>query len=349
MAHWLAGSHSAPAGNNTSANVDTIDLTLSSSPEPELRPRTTATPQRQQIPVHVKAEPRPIPQSNSFTKASNQQQHTDHVKTEPTGRGHQHAGILKPQKQHAQSVKRAAPSQSGAIHPTHLAMIIDTSSPHALREVLLHLCHRSLALSGAVARGLAPHSTYARSLVRQHCQPSPASTNSTVDEDRDEGLGAYFRMNQKPAVHTPPQKPRSQLVSYTNHHVSTPHYKIKEEQSRHMNDLEVDLDMELNLPVPSSARHTKTMHRTTTPNASSSMTRQTLQASLQQSARSDNAANSLFQEMHCFHCHEPFEDEYDTCFWHPEAKTNDVGARICTECEAPMDDLGCRVGTHVRG
>jgi hypothetical protein len=51
------------------------------------------------------------------------------------------------------------------INPYHMEQIVNTTDSDALRGVLLNLCKISPALSEAIARGLAPHSTYAQALV----------------------------------------------------------------------------------------------------------------------------------------------------------------------------------------
>ncbi|KAF2275766.1 uncharacterized protein EI97DRAFT_71771 [Westerdykella ornata] len=53
------------------------------------------------------------------------------------------------------------------IHPVHLERLIDTTDRDAIKSVLLQLCALSPAFSGALARGLAPHSRFAQGLETQ--------------------------------------------------------------------------------------------------------------------------------------------------------------------------------------
>jgi hypothetical protein len=140
--------------------IDEIDLTLSPSPEPEPRPRprhpAQQTPRARFPPSGTHAGKKPF-------------------KSEPgePSRNRLTAGAMSNRKPQAQ---RANPAQP-RINSAHLASIINTSDSQALRSVMIELCKCSPALSGAVVRGLAPHSSFAQSLIRQHAERTiPTST-----------------------------------------------------------------------------------------------------------------------------------------------------------------------------
>lgn len=203
--------------SSRNAHVEAIDLTLS-SPEPEARPQHhTNRPLQQQQPAGVsRQEPR-----TSYKRAHNGDEHSQ--RQTPTGDGNV------PQQQ-----------QPRRINPQHLKQIIDTSSHRALRHVVLQLCKTSPALSGALARGLAPHSPYAQQLIRgqqarslsqSHHSRSQSYRSQAQDlhqshrqshhqiktEPRPNGQDAYDRMKKRlgpssstqspaarPNIHRPP-------------------------------------------------------------------------------------------------------------------------------------------------
>ncbi|PVI04542.1 hypothetical protein DM02DRAFT_611381 [Periconia macrospinosa] len=112
-------------------DVETIDLT--GSPEPPA-PSQTRRPQQPQAPI-----------SNFF----NRQGPSSGARNVLAGKIQKHA-------------------PNAPISPDHLRRIITTSPPHAVNAVLLELCKLSPALSGAVVRGLSPHSKYAQDITRRY-------------------------------------------------------------------------------------------------------------------------------------------------------------------------------------
>lgn len=138
--------------------VEEIDLTLSPSPEPQPRSRLS-------------------PRSNLvFAQPGPKYRRTSPIKME-----------RRPSGVNMESGRRQSSTQIQTTHQPHikpqdLAGIINTCDTNALRTVLLNLCKISPALSGAVARGLAPHSSYARNLIRQHNRPQ--FTRSHVKTER---------------------------------------------------------------------------------------------------------------------------------------------------------------------
>jgi hypothetical protein len=166
MASFFKGS--GRAAPQSDARVEAIDLTLS-SPEPERRSRVLLHQQR--LPTYFQGDPshdRKVAQVKSEGKR---------VKMPPS----------------------RSDSRARSIDPQHLAQIIGTSSSQAVRDVLTDLCKLSPALRGAVARGLARHSTYAQGLIRHH-QPTsrvPVIKTHTVRREREDSGDARMRMKQR--------------------------------------------------------------------------------------------------------------------------------------------------------
>lgn len=169
------------------AQVDAIDLTLS-SPEPELGPQhqTTRHLPQQQPPKTVKQEP----------GGSYKNMHNDDTQRQGSARS---SNVLQ--------------QQPRRVNPQHVKQIIDTSSPRALRHIVLQLCKSSPALSGAIARGLAPHSAYAQQLIRGQQARSQAHTQHAIKADpRPAGQDAYDRVRRQPgtssSTHSSTARPR---------------------------------------------------------------------------------------------------------------------------------------------
>jgi hypothetical protein len=169
----------APAWNshNSSNGYQTIDLTLS-SPEPEQEPQ----PRPQQWP-----QPRP-----------QQRLMQPYLKPERRPYGIANVGI------EARHPMASARVPARAINPEHIKQIIDTADPRALRKVLLELCQMSPAFSGALVRGLAPHSASAQGMISQHRMRSQQPRVKIQDEeDSDDLYEAAKRKLAKSAIPTP--------------------------------------------------------------------------------------------------------------------------------------------------
>ncbi|KAF2623774.1 hypothetical protein BU25DRAFT_414237 [Macroventuria anomochaeta] len=166
------GPQQGQSGRNT--QVDAIDLTLS-SPEPEARPQ------------------------HQVSRYPQQQQPAGAFKQEP-GSSHRsaHSGNDHAQRQGSTRSGNVPQQQPRRINPQHVKQIIDTSSHRALRHIVLQLCKTSPALSGAIARGLAPHSAYAQQLIRGQQAKSQAQTQHTIKtEPRSNEQDAYERMKKR--------------------------------------------------------------------------------------------------------------------------------------------------------
>ncbi|KAI1514689.1 hypothetical protein L13192_03958 [Pyrenophora tritici-repentis] len=136
---------------------ETIDLTLSSpEPEPQARPQPRAPTRLTQ--TYISRDPR--------------QYSISRVKYEPgQASGPAHVPV--------------APQRSRPINPDHLKAIISTTDKDDLQNVLLDLCKISPAFSGALVRGLTPHSAFARKMTKQHRVSTQVSGNYRVDNDSD--------------------------------------------------------------------------------------------------------------------------------------------------------------------
>jgi hypothetical protein len=241
------------------------------------------------------------------------------------------------------------------IDPQHLARIIDTSSSQAVKDVLTDLCKLSPALSGAVARGLARHSTFAQGLIRHH-QPTPrapASRSHVVK--KEEGQDAHERMRKrlaarKPAsgssqsrIHSPSTFSGANGVRPTGSQ-SVP--RVKLEQRLDVPDSDSDLDHYIPSDFPISTQKA-TPNKLPLRDATRPSTVNRTPSSFSLSERS---ARGRTEARTCTQCHEVVEgeDENGLCFYHkgPELKVN--GKLICGECKKPWEtSTGCAFGTHV--
>lgn len=139
-----------PSNGKAATNkVETVDLTFSSSPEPEPQPQPK--------------QPHPQRQHDRY---SGQQQVSSYLQKPPGRTPIRSIGASSSTPRHhiAANVSDPLPSVSA----DHLRHIINTSSPQKVTDLLLDLCKSSPALSGAVARGLAPHSSWAQNTIRDY-------------------------------------------------------------------------------------------------------------------------------------------------------------------------------------
>jgi hypothetical protein len=309
-------------------HVDTIDLTLS-SPEPEQRPRMP--PQQQRLPSYFKHEPR-----SNFGGSTR-------VKDE---RGPQGSRL------------RGSQSHARPVNPQHLAQIIDTSNPRAVKSVLLELCRVSPALSGAVARGLAPHSTFAQRIIRQDQQTLRASTSRPVKQEKSYEDDVYERAKRRLAAQTSMTKSsqnRGQSQStFQGAHGARPTGsqsvpRIKRERHFDMADSDSDLDQYIPHEFPLSAQRAKT-DRLPLPYTSNSNTvnRTTKPFSLaERLAHVHEGSGTRTATKTCRQCHNLVEDEVGLCSYHPGGpEVTAAGAVICAACNEPWVDEGCMVGMH---
>jgi hypothetical protein len=315
-------------------DVDTIDLTTS-SPEPEQRAR--APPQQQRLPAYFKQEARA-----DFGGSSR-------IKTE------QRAPEMK---------SRGSRQRARQIHPQHMARLIDTSNPQALRAVLLTLCKTSPALSGAVARGLAPYSTFAQGLIKQHHQQNQQGSTSRAVKPEENAQDTYTRMKQR--LTAPRSTSASSLnrvqspanISSTIGAAHNPRYagsqsvpRIKREPPPDMGDTDSDNDSFIPGAFPHSSQQAtpNRLPLRSTPGPSTAFRSPRLNSFHERLARAQGTPSVKIkaERQSCTLCHKPIEDETDTCFYHPDSEVNAEGDLRCTDCKEPLWEMGCMLGMHV--
>ncbi|KAH8729076.1 hypothetical protein GQ44DRAFT_608228 [Phaeosphaeriaceae sp. PMI808] len=303
------------------AGVDTIDLTAS-SPEPEERPQT----------AQLQAMP-------NFKKESrNDLSHVKRVKVESNTPGMRARGI---------------PSHARPIHPDHLAEIINTSNPYAIKSVLLDLCKLSPALSGAVARGLAPHSTFAQGLVRQHRQQVPARSIVKTEMNSDQAYERTKRRLLAERIAREGKRVQSPNTFGGAHRArlagsqSVP--RLKRERQPDLTDSDSDLSQYIPSSFPIQSRNVRPDHSPLRGVSGPSATNRTPRPfSLTERLRNVKQEHPPeIETKTCIQCSQTVENEHETCFYHPGSGLNNAGVLTCTECEEPLVELGCAIGMHV--
>jgi hypothetical protein len=248
------------------------------------------------------------------------------------------------------------------INPQHLTQIIDTAPESALKSVLKELCKLSPALSGAVARGLATQSLFARDLIRQQeltkeQQQRPRAAVST-SADQQEGQDTCERMKQRLAAKHMESKSKK-----SSNHISTASSnarvmpsgsqsipKIKREHPAITTESDSDLDQYIPEEFSSklqAARPTPLPDR-----KSPKFNTATVSKSLSQLKRPVFTKRSVSDEMEssiCTQCQMLLdEDEEDgVCEYHAGKKLRVDGIATCGDCCKPWYTTGCASGTHV--
>jgi hypothetical protein len=314
--------------------MEAIDLTLS-SPEPAHQPRVTLNQQR--LPT-VKSEVRS--RFTNGTRAQLDGTTSGNLSSNP----HLH---------------------TRQINPQHIAQIIDTSSTDAVKSVLKELCKLSPALSGAVARGLATHSTFARDLVKQHeltrkqQQRSRTSIGTSDKYGRKSEQDARERMKQRLAAKHMAggastscvnSSSTSSKVRPVNSSGSQSIQRMKRENPPVITESDSDLDQYIPREFssgPQTAKRTKSPHRHS-PKLNSAIPSR----SLSHSQRPVHIKRSVSDEMEsktCTKCEMLLdEDEEDgLCFYHAGEKLIVDGIPTCGQCQKPWSATSCAIGTHI--
>jgi hypothetical protein len=316
-------SRGRPAG----VAVEEIDLTLSDSPEapsPPLRPRSTPrspikfVPKRPTLPARVKLETAAAP-GPSRTQA-----------------------------------KQPAPK----ISLSHVAGIVNTTDEHILRQVVLNLCKTSPALSGALVRGLSPHSSFAQNLIRRHTrgnsqrpQRPQVKVERQVKAERETSLSGrsdspinimsspdFTHFIKKDRNASPMQSDGSSSTAFSNPHPTA--FQRTPVRDRGPSSLS-------NPPVRPPEQPVRNVP--TTPSASSSQ-----RDLLNNPHRPSVAQTERKPEFKiCRNCgHQFLEGVRDTCFYHPGRKQTktDITGRRTTQyscCDGQEWEAPCEMGTHV--
>lgn len=318
-----------------SAEVHAIDLTLS-SPEPEQRIRPP--PQQQRLPTYFKSEGR---SGSSNVRGIKSEQGSS--ATAPRG-------------------------QAQAVNPQHLARIVRSTDHQVVEAVLLELCSQSPALSGAVARALAPHSTFAQTLIRKHQPNARESISSSSRTSRPpvsgelyNGQDARERMRRRLAARSAALgSSRNQIRSTSTiagaqsaHSAGSQAVpRIKHERQQDVEESDSDLDQYIPRDFPVGSQQASSSTRLPLRDVCSSHT----------TSRTPNSSSSSYTFAHgqgpqiqeskakpCIHCHEEIEEEDidGLCFYHVGPFRLFNGKSLCGQCNKSKEQPGCGFGTHV--
>lgn len=299
-------------------DVETVDLT-SSSPEPEPKPE----PQRQ---------PSSIP-----NRHAGQQRFPTYLKNEKNLSHIRANGIPSPGSSRSRvpaNISHPLPSVSA----DHLRQIINTTPPQKVADVLLELCKSSPALSGAVARGLAPHSAWAKNTIRDYqirtgvpqvkSEPGKASSSSSSS--------AFTRPSPVKRDYQSPRPPQPKTP--VKYEIDT----LDPETDDSLSDLEALLEQPSRssglsgsaVAGPSSSSHGAATSQTPT------------QPSLSVRIKPE-PANTV---PYCMQCEKTIQ-EGTPCRYHLGTLTNvtkgNPKIRIWSCCNKPPDGIGCCAGDHI--
>ncbi|KAH6612049.1 hypothetical protein C7974DRAFT_90487 [Boeremia exigua] len=324
------------------ADMEAIDLTLS-SPEPESR-------RQSRVNVYMQQQP---------------QQSARPLKEEPRSSHRGMHSSNEPGQRQGSSRSRNIPQQPPRrINPQHVKQIIDTSSHRALRSVVLQLCKTSPALSGALVRGLAPHSPWAQALVRGRQAKSHTQTQSTVKTEpriieprvhqptnrqngpssSSHGSASQLRSNRPPdttenrdALRLPRSTQKPPPVKHE--HRSSP---TDSDDSTNIVDFPaIERDARRQELSHHTTAHSSSIHR---PAASST----TARSANRPHSTQEHAAN-LKQKL-CLQCGELFkEHDIDYCYFHSghEAPSRLDQIPQFTCCNRFVGEPGCKTGRHI--
>ncbi|KAH3952034.1 hypothetical protein HBI24_190110 [Parastagonospora nodorum] len=314
-----------------SAEVDAIDLTLS-SPEPEQRMRLPS--QQQRLPIYFKNE------------------------------GRSSSGDSRRIKSERGSSSTVPRGQARVIDPQHLSRIVRSTDHRVIQAVLLELCSQSSALSGAVARALAPHSTFARTLIRRHQPNVQESTRSSarppVRDELNDGQDARERMRRRLAARNAAlESSRNQIRSTSTitgaqsarsaGSQSAP--RIKNERQPDIEESDSDLDQYIPRDFPVRSQQASSSTRLPLRDVSSSHTARTLVpfSSSQTYMHGQGTRKQEPRAKPCINCHEEIEEEDidGLCFYHVGPFRLFNGKSLCGQCNKGKEQPGCGFGQHV--
>jgi hypothetical protein len=325
----LATSHSMAFQRPTNArppanDVETVDLTLSSSPEPDRQPKQPQSqsqsqrqhnryPDQPRLPSHLKKEHGKTPiRSNGASSSSSRSQI---------------------------AAAAAAPHPLPSVSADHIRQIINSSPPQKIAQLLLDLCKSSPALSGAVARGLAPHSSWAQHTIN--------------DYQRRTGLPRVKSGLGKPSSSAATLlKPSPDNRSYGS--PRTPHPKVpvkseldtlEPESDDSLSDLDTLLEEHSrsntakSVAGPSSINRTATYYTPTSSHASRSGGRSALSVRVKPEPK-DTAQS-------CMQCNKTIQPGTSCLFHVGRTKLGPNKIALWTCCSRPVDTAGCCAGEHM--
>ncbi|KAH7382621.1 hypothetical protein DE146DRAFT_681628 [Phaeosphaeria sp. MPI-PUGE-AT-0046c] len=332
----------------SNAHVEAVDLTCS-SPEPEQRSRSAL---QQQLPNHSKVHPR--------SESANRRIRKHAVRT---------SGFSQRE------------SSSDYVDPQHLARIIDTSSSTAIKSVLLELCKLSPALSGALARGLAVHSTFAEDLIKRHqhtqrvvhntsllmqdpsTSRSPSNNvraphtpfNKPVKSEKSPDQAAYEQMKQhlapRLAAHVPAKTRAQPSSSASRFHNSQSTDSIKQSSLVDNGDSDSDMDNYIPREFPLIGEQPVPIHSSRNHTARWTGAGSTLGTSYtpQVVAPSQKGVSEEHAQGTCIKCLEVLEngEEDGLCFHHKGPKICVDDTSTCGACMKSWSGPACDMGAHV--
>lgn len=328
-------------------HVEAIDLTFS-SPEPEARPHAQANRILQQ---HQPSDVVKQQIGSSYRSARSDSQRPGATRSGNVPQQH-----------------------SRRVNPQHVKQIIDTSSSRALRSVVLQLCKSSPALSGAIARGLAPHSPWAQALIRGQQAQSQAHRQSQVQsqptiklEPRSSEQDAYDRMKQRlgssNGVHSSNVRAAAQTSAprHTSHDASEnidglrvpPSLRKPQAVKREPQTSPTDSDDSTNIvdfpAMEQEARKQECRHNAAGSSHSRSQSSTTLSAAgFAARERSIHHNEPDHKPQLCRQCGELFNSANMNCEFHPDrlasARPGDIAQYSC--CNRFEGEPGCSFGQH---
>jgi hypothetical protein len=278
-----------------------IDLTGESpDPPPHPQPKLRRAPQQQQLARYFKAE----------------------------------SGEMAPSSARGRPPGDAPPN----INPDQLRQIINTSDPASVRTVLLNLCKLSSALSGAVARGLAPSSTFAQDTIR-------AYRNGTTTSSRASGSRQTATHTSRDTKNSHPVTPYQPRIK----HAQTKAVSISSDDESTLDDPEYFFKAEEH-SGPSMSGGAKAGVKSERQSSSALPVRHSQSASIETKS-SKVKTEPKSRERKCINCRQPFKDEFEPCVYHTgrvKISTNDYGQREATYdcCGEDIDYPGCEHGVH---
>ncbi|KAJ4359995.1 uncharacterized protein N0V89_000554 [Didymosphaeria variabile] len=295
--------HGRLAGNE----VETVDLTFSSpSPEPPPKPQQHQRHTGQQrLPTYLNKEQGATPIRTNGASSSTSRSQTATNNPQPL------------------------PSVSAA----HLRQIINSSPPQKVADLLLELCKSSPALSGAVARGLAPHSIWAQNTIRDY------QRRARLPRVKSE-LGNPS--SSSAAV------PRKSPVKRSYGSPRTPHPKAPVKYG--IDSLEPDTDdslsdLEVLLEQPSGSSKAKAVGGPSSSTYGATADQNPTQPALSVRIKPEPKASSV-----CMQCNKQIQPE-TTCYFHVgRTKTSTQGTQktqVWTCCNEPLNSIGCCSGDHI--
>ncbi|KAJ8114305.1 hypothetical protein OPT61_g3788 [Boeremia exigua] len=259
--------------------------------------------------------------------------------------------------------------QQGRINPQHVKRIIDTSGHHALRSVVLQLCKTSPALSGAIVRGLAPHSPWAQALMRGQQAKLRTQTQHTIKaEPRANEQAADERVKKQLGSSSNAQSLTPQnRTNHTNHADRTPRVhenrdglrlppssqkapNVKREHRPSPTDSDdstnivgfsaIDKDTGRQRSNHSIAAPRDSRHHSATNHGNE---RQAIQQRSTRNAVTDQKPGV------CLQCGEMLEETGIECYFHTgqeaPARPGDIPQYTC--CNRFVGEPGCKVGRHI--